>query len=144
MSGAQTQFVLGVEGAAILENMFNIHEAEFRRIYSDIGYMQLARGISAYACLQQLARPSYIHAGAVDNLGPGMAGDAREVKNGRKTAAFWLRYIHTRALARARAHTHTRTRTGEKGQQDGGFMATLHAPVGMRLRRALHDGDRRL
>ena len=142
MSAAQTQFVLGVEGAAILENMFNIHEAEFRRIYSDIGYMQLARGISAYACLQQLARPSYIHAGAVDNLGPGMAGDAREVKNGRKTAAFWLRCIHTHTLAHT--HTHTHTNTGEKGQKDSGFVASLYAPVGMRLRRALHDGDGRL
>jgi len=119
MSGAQTQFVLGVEGAAILENMFNIHEAEFRRIYSDIGYMQLARGISAYACLQQLARPSYIHAGAVDNLGPGMAGDAREVKNGRKTAAFWLRYIHTHTLA----HTHTHTHAHAQVKKDSKTMA---------------------
>jgi len=109
MSAAQTQFVLGVEGAAILENMFNIHEAEFRRIYSDIGYMQLARGISAYACLQQLARPSYIHAGAVDKLGPGMAGDPREVKNGGKTAAFWLRYIHTHTHAHTHTYTHTQT-----------------------------------
>ncbi len=64
MSAAQTEFVLGVEGAAIMENMINIHEAEFKHEYSDIGYMQLARGISAYSSLQQLARPDYIHAGA--------------------------------------------------------------------------------
>ena len=63
MSAAQTEFVLGVEGAAIMENMINIHEAEFKHEYSDIGYMQLARGISAYSSLQQLARPDYIHAG---------------------------------------------------------------------------------
>jgi hypothetical protein len=46
-----------------MENMINIHEAEFKHEYSDIGYMQLARGISAYSSLQQLARPDYIHAG---------------------------------------------------------------------------------
>ena len=99
MSAAQTQFVLGVEGAAILENMFNIHEAEFREIYNDIGYMQLARGISAYACLQQLARPSYIHAGVCDACGPGMEGDTREVKRDRKTIALWLRYMRLSACA---------------------------------------------
>jgi hypothetical protein len=37
MSAAQTEFVLGIEGCAILENMINIHDAEFREIYSDIG-----------------------------------------------------------------------------------------------------------
>jgi len=99
MSAAQTEFVLGVEGAAIMENLINIHEAEFRHIYTDIGYMQLARGMSAYTCLQQLARPNYLHDGVVDSLGPGMRGDTRSVSIDRPTLALWLRYMRLSSCA---------------------------------------------
>ena len=99
MSAAQTEFVLGVEGAAIMENMINIHEAEFRMEYSDIGYMQLARGISAYSALQQMSRPAYIHAGVVDKCGPGLEGDPREMTASKEVVALWLRYMRLSACA---------------------------------------------
>jgi len=99
MSAAQTEFVLGVEGAAIMENMINLHEAEFKQEYSDIGYMQLARGISAYSSLQQLSRPDYIHAGVVDKCGPGLPGDERQISADRQTLALWLRYMRLSSCA---------------------------------------------
>ena len=99
MSAAQTEFVLGVEGAAIMENLINIHEAELKYAYSDIGYQQLARGISAYSALQQLTRPQYVHAGVVDACGPGMPGDSRTIDVNRATLALWLRYMRLSSCA---------------------------------------------
>ena len=101
MSAAQTEFVLGVEGAAIMENMINIHEAEFKAEYNDIGYMQLARGISAYSALQQMSRPEYIHSGVVDKCGPGLEGDTRDItcEVSQEELALWLRYMRLSSCA---------------------------------------------
>lgn len=99
--------------------------------------MRLARGMSAYTCLQQLARPPYLHSGVVDSLGPGMPGDAREVRIDRRTLALWLRYMRLSACAYG---VHFMTVTGVTDPKNLliGDVRTLYERTGIKEDHIIH------
>lgn len=67
LTKTQAEVLLGDEGAAVLEHVMEIHK-ESRDVVSDATYMQIVRGMIAYACLQRAMHVSYSNRGFVSSL----------------------------------------------------------------------------
>ncbi len=79
ISAAEANIVIGVEGAAIMENLINTFNCEFM-CFPEVTLMQISRGMVAYSALQALAKPDWSFPGVAERCSAMGKGEDREIQ----------------------------------------------------------------